>query len=159
MTWNNNNGWGNNSQNGPPQPQQSHDIWAGFEGVETRPVRNPFLPAGIDSIASIRELKVVSSQKNVGQRVFVAVLEIEEDGERRVFDWVAKMSERPYLSAIKSLMCSINPEADPSHFGSAVMNHVTSPEQPLKGERVRVRTETILTTKGNEFTKVYWSPL
>ena len=167
MTWNQNgngNGWGNAapSQNAqPPQPQQppqGGDPWANFESVEARAVRNPFLPAGIDAAATITELKVVNSQKNFGQKVFVAVLEVELEGERRAFDWVAKMSERPYLTAIKSLMCSINPEADPSDFGSQVMTHVTGPDQPLKGARVHVRTEMILTTKGNEFTKVYWSP-
>ena len=155
MTWNTN---PNGGAWGPSSDTQSADIWGGFKDIPARPARNAFLPAGLNTIATIEELKVVSSQKNVGQKVFVAVLSVEQDGERFSYDWVAKMTERPYLQAIKSLMCSLNPEADPSYFGSDVMNHVTGPEQPLKGERVRVRTELILTTRGSEFTKVHWSP-
>lgn len=154
MTWNTNS-W-NSAPSAPSAPSASP--WEGFDVVETRPIRNGYLPAGLDTIATVKELKTVMSQKNIGQQVFVAVLEVEdENGMRRGYDWVAKMSERPYLTAIKSLMCALNPDADPSSIGRETMEYTCGPEQPCKGLNVRVRTEEITTSRGNLFTKVNWS--
>ena len=99
-------------------PSSSPSPWGGFEEVEARAPRKAYLPAGLDSTATVKELKVVQSQKNLGQSVFVAALEFENhEGERRTYDWVARLNERAYLAAIKSLVCSLNPEADPRSFG------------------------------------------
>ena len=153
MTWNTNNSW-----TSAPSAPAGASPWDGFDAVETRTARNEYLPAGLNTAATIKELKTVMSQKNLGQQVFVAVLEIEgENGQRRAYDWVAKMSERPYLTAIKSLMCALNPEADPSSIGRETMEFTCGPDQPCKGLEVRVRTEEITTSRGNQFTKVYWS--
>lgn len=143
---------------GTPNTTNSNP-WDGFDQIETRPARNAYLPSGLNCEAKIIELKTVKSQKNMGQLVFVAVVEIENfDGQREHYDWVAKMGERAYLVAIKSLMCAINPEADPSQIGSDVMQAACGPDQPCSGAVVRVRTETIQTRAGNDFTKVYWAP-
>jgi len=150
MTWNTSN---NDSWNTP-----SSSVWDGFENIEARRARNEYLPAGLEAVLSVVELKVVTSQKNPGQNVFVAVLEHEEEGIKKRYDWLAKLSERAYLIAIKSLVCALNPEADESSFGKQAMDHITSTEQPCRGMRVHVRTEQIETRKGNLFTKVHWSP-
>lgn len=155
MTWNNNTG---NSWTSAPAAPSGASPWDGFDVVETRTARNEYLPAGLNTVATVKELKTVMSQKNIGQQVFVAVLEVEdEDGRRRAYDWVAKMSERAYLTAIKSLMCALNPEAEPSSIGRETMEYTCGPEQPCKGLQVWVRTEEITTTRGNQFTKVHWS--
>ena len=153
MTWNNNNSW-----TSTPAASTGASPWDGFDAVETRTARNEYLPAGLNTVATVKELKTVMSQKNLGQQVFVAVLEIEDaEGQRRAYDWVAKMSERAYLTAIKSLMCALNPEADPSSIGRETMEYTCGPEQPCKGLAVWVRTEEITTTRGNQFTKVHWN--
>lgn len=146
MSWNTNNiGW------------QGASVWEGFENIEAKKGKNEYLPVDIDSVMTVEELKVVQSMKNPGQNVFVAVLSMQdENGTKKSYDWVAKMTERAYLIAIKSLVCAINPEADASHFGADVMNHITGAEQPCKGLQVRVKTEEIETKKGNKFTKVHW---
>lgn len=152
MTWNQNSSWTSAPATSSSSP------WDNFDTVEARTARNEYLPPNLNTVATVRELKTVASQKNIGQQVFVAVLEIEDNnGQRRTFDWVAKMSERPYLTAIKSLMCALNPEADPSSIGRETMEYTCGPDQPCKGFEVRVRTEEITTTRGNLFTKVYWS--
>ena len=149
MTWNNDNT--NNNWNSAPSP------WEGFEQVEARKSRNDFLPPDLDTVATIEELKVVQSQKNMGQQVFIAVLKTEnEEGIVKHYDWVAKMTERVYLQNIKALVLALNPEADPNSFGREVMEHLTGPDQPCKWLNVRLRTEQIVTKKGNEFTKVSW---
>ena len=160
MTWNNNSWGGSTAASSSPSSSPSSSTaspWDNFETVETRTARNDYLPAGLNTVATIKELKTVSSQKNLGQLVFVAVLEVEHDGHRRCYDWVAKMSERPYLTAIKMLMCALNPEADPSSIGRETMEYTCGAEQPCKGLEVRVRTEEITTTRGNLFTKVHWT--
>lgn len=155
MTWNTNN---TNSWAASPAPVSAASPWDNFDTVETRTARNEYLPAGLNTVATVKELKTVQSQKNIGQQVFVAVLEVEdENGRRRSYDWVAKMTERPYLTAIKALMCALNPDADPSSIGRETMEYTCGPEQPCKGLEVFVRTEEITTTRGNLFTKVHWS--
>ena len=66
------------------------------------------------------------------------------------------MNEDVYLRNIKALICALNPEADPSSFGREVMEHLTGPEQPCRGLKVRLKTEMIQTQRGNNFTKVSW---
>jgi hypothetical protein len=149
MTWNTS----NTSWDSP-----NTSVWDGFETIEARRARNDFLPVDMEAVMSIVELKVVASKKNPGQTVFVAVLEHEENGIKKRYDWLAKLSERAYLIAIKSLVCALNPDADESSFGKEAMDHITGSQQPCRGMRVHVRTEQIETKKGNLFTKVHWSP-
>ena len=145
-----------NQQNNP------NSIWDGFENVETSSDRNGYLPAGINGIATMVSLKTITSKMS-GQPVFVA--EVEIDGSR--FDWIAKlprvagnptMAEQMYLRNVKSLVCALNPSADPRSFGPQLMGHLTGPEQPATGLQVRVRTEEVKMKNGSPFTKVYWSP-
>ena len=148
MTWNSN----------PSASWTGSSPWDGFEAIEAKKSRNDFLPPDLNTVATVKELKVVDSQKNIGQQVFIAVLEVETEEGKRFYDWVAKMSERVYLQNIKSLVCALNPESDPNSFGREIMEHLTGPEQPCKNFQVRLKTEQILTKKGNEFTKVSWFP-
>ena len=163
--WNNQNTWNQASQaatnNFNPPANNLNNIWNDFEEVEERPARNKFIPAGLDGVVKINELKTVASIKNAGRPIFIASIEFvegqgAEPGER--FDWVAKADEQSYRMTIKSLIRSLNPEGDPATINKDLMIMLTGPDQPAKGERVRVRTEAILTSRGNDFTKVYWAP-
>lgn len=160
MNWDNQNQnqWGQAQNNDWGQAQTQASPWDGFEQIETRPARNEWVPAGLNTVAKVVSLKTVKSQKNIGQMVFVATISIENEGGEVHYDWVAKLNERAYLSNVKSLVCALNPDAPPSSFGSAAMDHICGPEQPCAGMKVRIRTEEITTSRGNPFTKVYWSP-
>jgi hypothetical protein len=163
MNWDNNNN--NNQGGGWSAPQApSGNIWAGFEDVETAPARNEYLPAGVRGEVEIVELKVISSQKNNNRPMFVGVVKPTENCTLNndeipagvAWDWVAKADERPYLVAIKSLVMALNPDGDPSTFGQELMDALTGPDQPAKGLKVQCRSEAIVTSRGNDFTKVYW---
>ena len=139
----------------PPSP------WENFDQVEAQAPRNGYLPPGLDGVMEIVQLKTVSSVKNNNRPIFVASLRfISGVGalEGQQFDWVAKADETAYLQNIKTLISSIKPEGDPRSIGKEVMEAMCGPEQPATGRQVRVRSEQILTQRGNEFTKVYWSP-
>jgi len=153
-SWNNQSNGFNGAQQGFNTPATS-SVWDNFETVDTTPNRNGYLPPNLDTHVTIIELKVIQSVKNNNRPVFVATIETEE-GAR--YDWVAKADERPYLQNIKALVCAINPQGDPRSFGRALMEALTGPDQQAAGKRVHVRTETILTRNGNEFTKCHWSP-
>jgi len=156
----NNDGW-NNQSNGFNGAQQGFNapttssVWDNFETIDTTPARNGYLPPNLDTHVTIVELKTIQSVKNNNRPVFIATIETEE-GSR--YDWVAKADERPYLQNIKALVCALNPEGDPRSFGRALMEALTGPDQPAAGKRVHVRTETIQTRNGHEFTKCHWSP-
>lgn len=153
--WNtNNNGWG------APQ-QATGSVWDSFEEIEPKRAKNDYLPAGVDGVVKIIEMKVIQSVKNNNRPMFIASIELVEGiggqaGQR--WDWVAKADERAYLQNIKSLICSLNPEGDPRSFGRELMEKLCGPEQPAAGLTVRCRTEQIQTSKGFDFTKVHWSP-
>jgi hypothetical protein len=153
MSWENqnNDGW----TQAPPSP------WDNFENVEAKQARNSYIPAGLEGTVRIVELKTVYSKKNNNRPVFVASLAVEECADHEqgiVYDWVAKADENAYLMSIKSLICALNPEADPRSFNRELMETLTGAEQPAKGILIRVRTESIKTQRGNDFTKVHWFP-
>lgn len=160
MTWTNNDnqgGWGGSAAGGATGGGAS--IWAGFETLQVSPSRAPYIPAGFSGVLVVDELKVISSAKNRGRPVFVAsFIEAsgEGEGEGARYDWVAKADEESYMRAIKSLMCALNPAADPATFTAQVMERATSQEQPLRGRSVSVRAEEIITKSGNPFTKVHF---
>jgi len=156
-------GWGDAPASGAVNGSAS--VWAGFESIETAPARAPFIPAGLDGVLSVLELKVIQSVKNRNRPVFVAQFEVvsgslngEPLREGARFDWVAKVDELPYLQNIKALVSALNPAADPRSFGAEVMEALTGPAQEAKGLRVAVRSEQITTRAGNDFTKVHWLP-
>jgi len=155
-SWNNQSTGFNGAQQGFGAPAQSASgsVWDNFETVDTSPQRNGFVPPNLDAHVTIVELKTIQSVKNNNRPIFVATIETE-GGAR--YDWVAKADERPYLQNIKALVVALNPEGDPRSFGRALMEALTGPEQPAAGKRVHVRSETILTRNGNEFTKCHWS--
>ena len=155
--WNtNNDGWGAPSTN-----NQTGSVWDSFETIEPKRAKNDYLPAGVDGVFKIIEMKVIQSVKNNNRPMFIASIELidgvgGESGQR--WDWVAKADERAYLQNIKSLVCALNPQADPRTFGRELMDKLCGPEQPAAGLTVRCRTEAIQTQKGHDFTKVHWSP-
>jgi len=152
-TWNTSNNENQQWQNAPaPSP------WDNFETIDAAPQRNGYLPPGIDAPCKIVEMKMIQSIKNNNRPVFIATVEIEDEGETRRFDWVAKADERPYLQNIKSLVLALNPGAPSNSFGRELMEELTGPSQPARGTSCHVRTETIQTRSGHDFTKVYWSP-
>lgn len=151
--------WENNNNDGWTQAQPSP--WDNFENVEAKQARNSYIPAGLEGTMRVVELKTVYSRKNNNRPIFVASLAVEEcAGEEKgiVYDWVAKADENAYLMSIKSLICALNPEADPRSFNKELMETLTGAEQPAKGILIRVRTQSIKTQRGNDFTKVHWFP-
>lgn len=158
MTWNNNNNQGGRgSWAAASVVDGGISIWAGFETLQVSPSRAPYIPAGFSGVLVVDELKVISSAKNRGRPVFVAsFIEASGEGEGARYDWVAKADEESYMRAIKSLMCALNPAADPATFTAQVMERATSQEQPLRGRSVSVRAEEIITKSGNPFTKVHF---
>lgn len=157
MSWENQNN--NNNNDGWSQVQASP--WDNFENVEAKTARNSYIPAGLEGTMRVVELKTVYSRKNNNRPVFVASLAVEDCADEEkgiVFDWVAKADENAYLMSIKSLICALNPEADPRSFNKELMEALTGEQQPAKGILIRVRTESIKTQRGNDFTKVHWFP-
>ena len=134
--------------------------WDNFEEVDPKQARNNYIPAGVQGIVKVVELKVIYSKKNNNRPIFVASLAVEDCGEDHekglVWDWVAKADEKPYQMNIKSLVCAINPDSDPRSFGREVMDTLTGADNPAKGATLRIRTESIKTSRGNDFTKVHF---
>lgn len=154
-TWNNNSD-NNNSWNTAPQAPQTSSIWGNFEEVSVAPQRNAYIPSGLDCDAEIIELKVIQSVKNNNRPVFVATLQTVEENPAR-YDWVAKADEQAYQRNIKALVIALNPSADPRSIGGALMDELTGPSQPAQGKKVHLRSETIQTRSGHDFTKVHWA--
>lgn len=153
--------WNNqNSTWNAPQPQVSP--WDNFADVDPKQARNDYIPADVEGIVKVAELKTIVSRKNNNRPIFVASFAVDNCGENYekgiVWDWVAKADELPYQMSIKSLVCAINPDADPRSFDGAVMEALTGAEQPAKGVLIRIRTESIKTKRGNDFTKVHFFP-
>lgn len=149
--------WNNNNETWSSQASP----WDNFETVDPKQSRNDYIPAGIEGTVKIAELKVIYSKKNNNRPIFVASFAVENcaDYEKGIcWDWVAKADEVPYQMSIKSLVCAINPDVDPRSFNKEVMDALTSAEQPAKGVLIRIRTESIVTKRGNDFTKVHFFP-
>jgi hypothetical protein len=158
--WNNQNNGGGGWGSAPSAPVGGSP-WDNFESIEPASARNGYIPAGLEGVLEVIDLKVVSSKKNNNRPVFIASFKAVAVPGVEVgvcWDWVAKADERPYLINIKALICALNPEGDPRSFGREVMDALTGPEQPARGLSVRFRSESIETKRGSSFTKIHWFP-
>ena len=144
----------------------------GFDQIDPQMTRNPYIPGDCSGRLAVEECRVVESTQRAKGAFFLVSFTATEplvgykiEGEERVVsrveqgdpvDWLAKLDNESYLRSIKALMLALNPDASPRDFTEETMNAIVSEEQPLTGVTVKFRSSMIKTSKGSDFTKIYW---